>query len=273
MQKHNNLLTSKLFIIGLLILIINDSVLKYSHPGILTGKLSDISGLFIFPIFFASFLFKQRRLIYCLTGLIFILWKLPISQGFIDLWNSFGIFRISRVVDYSDLFTLLTLPISYLYIIKLKLPTPTRFQFKPALIGVISLITFCATSVPRYEMPQGTVYIGESYKIKLSKNSVIATIESLGYNCDYYKYAGMTSDVEGYYQSDNIVRYWSDTLVMDTIANIKYEIREWNDNKTILKIVNVTLTKEGNIQNWKTLKSMNKQYKIWLKNNIIEKIE
>ena len=273
MHKHYYLVTSRLFIIGLLILIINDLVLKYSYPGFLTGKLSDISGLFIFPIFFASFWFKQRRLIYCLTGLIFIFWKLPISQGFIDSWNSFGLLRISRVVDYSDLFTLMVLPISYLYVIKLKSPTSNRFQIKPALISVISLMTFCATSVPRYEMPQGTVYIGESYKIKLPKDSVISTIESLGYNCDYHKYSGMGSDAVGYYQSDNIVRYWSDTLILDTIANVKYELNELNDNKTILKIVNVTLTKEGNIQNWKTLKSMSKRYNIWLKNNMIEKIE
>jgi hypothetical protein len=273
MQKHYNLLTSRLFIIGLFVLVVNDHILKYSYPGFLTGKLSDISGLFIFPIFITSFWFKQRRLIYCLTGLIFIFWKLPISQEFIDTWNNYGIFRISRVVDYTDLIALIILPISYLYVIKLKSSTLTGFQLKPALIGIISIITFCATTVPRYEMPQGTVYIGESYKIKLPKDSVISTIKSLGYNCDYHKYSGLGSDVEGYYQSDNIIRYWSDTLIMDTIANVKYELEEWNDNKTILRIVNITLTKEGNIQNWKTLKSMSKRYNIWLKNNMIEKID
>ena len=114
MQKHYNLLTSKLFIIGLLTLIINDHVLKYSYPGFITGKLSDISGLFIFPIFFAAFWFNQRKLIYVLTTIIFIIWKLPLSQGFIDAVNGLGLFRISRVVDYTDLLCLFNLPISFL---------------------------------------------------------------------------------------------------------------------------------------------------------------
>lgn len=62
-------------------------------------------------------------------------------------------------------------------------------------------------------------------------------------------------------------------LILDTIGNIKYELREINPSKTKLTIINVTLSKEGNIQNWKTLKNLSKQYESWLKENIIEKID
>ncbi len=35
---------------AVLVLIANDHVLKYAYPGVITGKLSDIAGLFFFPL-------------------------------------------------------------------------------------------------------------------------------------------------------------------------------------------------------------------------------
>jgi hypothetical protein len=54
---------------------------------------------------------------------------------------------------------------------------------------------------------------------------------------------------------------------------VKYELEEISPNKTKLTVINVTLSKEGNIQNWKTLKSLSKQYSLWLKENWIEKVK
>ena len=64
-----------------------------------------------------------------------------------------------------------------------------------------------------------------------------------------------------------------DSIVIDTIATVKYELEEVNSKKTKLTIINVTLYKEGNIQNWKTLKYLSKQYSSWLKENWIEKVK
>jgi hypothetical protein len=64
-----------------------------------------------------------------------------------------------------------------------------------------------------------------------------------------------------------------DSVSCDTIANIKYELTEINPNKTRLTIINVTLSKEGNVQNWKLLRLLNREYKKWLKNNLVEKIK
>ncbi len=153
MQKHMNLLTSKLFIIGLLILIVNDHILKYAYPGFLTGKLSDLSGLFIFPIFFSAFWYRRRRLVYILTGLIFVFWKSSLSQGLIDTWNSVGIFGISRVVDYTDLLAMSILPFSLKYIESIKI-SRNDFSLKLTLIGGLSIIAFCATSLPSKSFKQ-----------------------------------------------------------------------------------------------------------------------
>lgn len=64
-----------------------------------------------------------------------------------------------------------------------------------------------------------------------------------------------------------------DTIPTDTIANIKYGLEAINPNKTRLTIINVTLPKEGNIQDWKILRNLNKEYKRWLKWHLIDEIK
>jgi hypothetical protein len=175
MQKHKHLLTSKLFIIGLLILIINDHVLKYTYPNILTGKLSDFSGLFIFPIFFSAFWYGKRRLIYILTDLIFIFWKSSFSQELIDTWNGFGVIGVSRVVDYYDLFALTILPLSLKYIESLK-TSKNSFTLKPTLIGGLSIIAFCATSLPRQSF-KPTIDSDKVYILNMSKTEFFEKVQ------------------------------------------------------------------------------------------------
>lgn len=53
-------------LLGLTLLVFNDHVLKRSHPGVLTGKLSDIAGLIVFPLMILAVLdlivsLKRRR--------------------------------------------------------------------------------------------------------------------------------------------------------------------------------------------------------------------
>jgi hypothetical protein len=133
-------------------------------------------------------------------------------------------------------------------------------------------------------MPQGTIFIGKSYTIKMPKDSVIASIQRLGYNCDFYKNDSLyiMSHYKGslmpyntpYYQTDSIILYFENSVPIDTIVNVKYELREGiNPKHTQLFIINVTLTKEGNIQNWKRLKHLSKQYSSKMKDNFIKKVK
>ncbi len=80
-----------------------------------TGKLSDFSGLFIFPLFLYALIGKRKILIYVATGLLFLIWKSPFSSEFINYWNFHIPLQIGRVVDYSDLVALLVLPLSYYF--------------------------------------------------------------------------------------------------------------------------------------------------------------
>lgn len=175
MHQHKHLLTSKLFIIGLLILIINDHVLKYTYPSFLTGKLSDFSGLFIFPIFFSAFWYSKRRLIFILTALIFVFWKSSLSQGLIDIWNSFGIIGVSRVVDYTDLIALTILPLSLKYIESVK-TSKNSILLRPTLISGLSIIAFCATSLPRQSF-KPTIDSDKVYILNMSKREFFDKVQ------------------------------------------------------------------------------------------------
>ena len=48
---------------------------------------------------------------------------------------------------------------------------------------------------------------------------------------------------------------------------------EPKENKTKIEIINVTLSEDGNIQRWQTLKFLRKQYKNLLKEQVIRKIK
>jgi len=285
-MKRKDLILNSYFVIGLIVLILNDFYLKYEYGNFVTGKLSDFAGLLIFPMFIAAIVPNLRKSISIITGIGFIIWKLPLFTPVVDLINQLPFVTIHRVIDYSDYFALIILPLSH-YLINyhefrpiIKIERIKCFS-RYALLG-ISFFAFCATSVPFREMPRGTIYIGDSYNIKLPKDSVIATIQRLGYNCDFHRgdsifdlQSSLNKGSMAYYRTDNIVRYYDkqNSIVIDTIATVKYELEEINSKKTKLTIINVTLYKEGNIQNWKTLKYLSKQYSSWLKENWIEKVK
>lgn len=280
-MKNKNLIINPYFLLGLVLLLINDLYLKYEYGNVLTGKLSDFAGLLIFPMFVAFIIPKLKKSISLITGIVFILWKTPLFTPVIDFANQLLSINVHRVIDYTDYIALLILPISHYLInncnyehnqIK-KDKIKSGFTY---LVSFIAFFAFCSTSMFVREIPKGSIYIGKSYNIKLSKDSIINTINNLGYNCIFNEGDSLHYRKIGYYQTDNIVRYYiqdNDSVVLDTIANIKYQLEELKPNKTKLTIINVTLTKEGNIQDWKNLKYFSKQYEMWLKENLIQKID
>ena len=159
-EKH---LYRILFLASIFLLLINDFYLKYEYHNYLTGKLSDFAGLFAFPYFFSCFFPKKIKPIYILSGLLFVIWKSDYSQPIFDFAHSYGI-GIDRTVDYSDLISLLILPISYLY---WKLDFKQIIQpnkiLKPTIIGICSF-AFIATSVAS---DFGEVNLKANYKTEI----------------------------------------------------------------------------------------------------------
>lgn len=279
-MRNKNHILNPYFLIGLFLLIINDFYLKYEYGNYITGKLSDFAGLLIFPMFIAFLLPKLKKSISLIIGILFIIWKTPLVDPFIYLINHISVIPMHRTVDYSDYIALLILPLSH-YLInyhKYKVGQIKQDKIKQCLTYstlIVSFCAFCATSFPYRELPQGTIAITKSYNIKLPKDSVINSIKKLGYDCTFHQGDSLEIGSYDYYQTNNIVRYHTynnDSTIWDTIANVKYRLVELNPKKTRLEIINVTLTKEGNIQYWKNLKVLSQQYESWLKKNLIEKV-
>ncbi len=170
-ERFHPALSSPLFIAAVGLLLLNDIHLKPAFPGFITGKLSDVAGLFAFPFFFALFLPKQKLPIYIATTAGFLLWKLPVIDGGIALANSILPYAIGRVCDYSDYWALLVLPASYFY-----RPRPVAWGGRPVRIGIacIACLAFCATSrVPGHIMQYS--YLVPEAQLRNSVDSVFAS--------------------------------------------------------------------------------------------------
>jgi hypothetical protein len=138
------ILSSFPFLTALLLLLTNDLLLKNHFHNEITGKLSDFSGLLVFVVFFIALLPKNKKTVILASALLFILWKSPASEGFIQWWNGLSPLTIHRTVDFSDLFALLVLPIAwYISEREFKL-VPNRFAI--SVIGIITVFSFAATS-------------------------------------------------------------------------------------------------------------------------------
>lgn len=170
-KNSRPLLLSPLFLIGLFLLLLNDFYLKAAFSNFLTGKLSDFAGLFIFPLFWSAFFPKRKMSIYISTALFFIFWKSSFSQFIIDGWNSFGIFSIGRVVDFTDLIALAILPFSYLYSSRNYTLFFKEFRFTQfARISVIAISIFAFTATS--SLSDRSIFFPNEYKTSLDKDQI-----------------------------------------------------------------------------------------------------
>jgi hypothetical protein len=140
-------------LVSILLLLINDHVLKIVSPSWLTGKLSDFAGLFFFPfivavglsILLSSFEFAQRHVGQLAFGLV------AISFGLIKTFpvaNSLTVQLTSRLIgwptqfilDTTDLLALLAIIPSWKLWSKFSLHKPTRFAYVILSIGAFAAI-------------------------------------------------------------------------------------------------------------------------------------
>lgn len=222
------LLSARLFVIGLVILLANDFVFKALFHNALTGKISDFAGLFIFSYFFSVFFLRHTKLIYLITGILFVVWKSPLSDSFIIWWNHNLFFQISRVVDYTDLLALAVLPVSYFYLKKQSIPK-SRIRFVYSyLIGAIAFFSFCATSQPRQRFDL-KIETDKKYSIPISKSEVF---NQLSYRYGYSDTIEKNLIDSMFYCYFDIPEKWTSLTAIVTITEI-------NDKQTNLQLDSV----------------------------------
>lgn len=144
-KSKRDIFTSAYFICGLLLLLINDFYLKQAFHNQITGKLSDITGLFIFPIFF-SHIFRTKKLVYVLTIVLFIIWKSHLATPIIIYWNNLNLYQIERTIDMTDLYALLVIPISYKFKGRLIFRDYVSSKYLRLFIMLLACFSFIATA-------------------------------------------------------------------------------------------------------------------------------
>lgn len=283
-MKNKNSILHPIFIACLITLLLNDFYLKQAFSNTLTGKISDFTGLIVFPIFIAYILPNTQKWISIATGILFIIWKTPFVTPIIETFNQAFPLKIQRIIDYSDYSALLVLPVAHRIINQhrnLIFDSGRLLKFGKIGLASVSFFAICATSIrPPVEIPKGTIYIGKEYTIKKSKEETIEMIKSLGYNVDFHKNLEDSTTIKKYwsrnipyYQTDNVIIYDDNLKPIDTILNVKYTLYEPKENKTKIEILNVTLSEDGNIQRWQTLKHLRKQYKKIIEKQVIKKLK
>src|SRR5687768_13714190 len=170
-DRSFHILGSPGFVSGLFLLLLNDFVLKEQFHNGLTGKLSDFAGLFVFPLFWSAFFPRRKALIYVSSAALFVFWKSVYSQFLIEGWNSLPFFGIERTVDYSDLWALLILPLSYSYSnISSEVHVPNKLLY---VIAVVSIVAFTAT-----QFSQKFSYSNQ-YEFQTSRKELLERISRL----------------------------------------------------------------------------------------------
>lgn len=172
-----SVLTSFGFTIGLLLLLINDFFLKATFHNAFTGKLSDFAGLFIFALFWGGLFPKLKTHIIITIGLLFVFWKSPLSSFFIDSFNSIAPYSIGRIVDYSDVWALLVLPVAHNYLaFEFRVP---RFKLYRILPLCLAIFSFLATSRVDDESEMFIREFSEVYGFDVSINTFTDNLDRI----------------------------------------------------------------------------------------------
>jgi hypothetical protein len=240
MVKKNDVLLSPGFLTGLLVLLANDFFFKDYFHNALTGKLSDIAGLFIFPLFISVILRSQSKLIFFGVAVFFIYWKSPLSDGLLNGLSFLSGLHFQRVVDYSDLLCLPVLIGSYKYMIS----EHVRIYFPRIIILFCSAFAFIATSPRREAYAEIRYAASEGY-------DVITPRKPLFINLNRFETSYIADD-----SIFNWQRYEGDTLIVHIRSNMKdlhpsvFVLKDFKNGNIRLVKVLVYKSKELNEQKW-----------------------
>lgn len=235
-NRNKNLIVNYIFVFGIIVLFLNDQIFKFQYSNFLTGKLSDVCGIIIFPMLLSYVFPKLRENSIFIAAAIFAFWKSEYSQGLINLYNEYSFIETSRIVDYSDLFVFFLLPIPYYLIKNDKILQKIKIErINPKLILFPSIFIFLAEAPPPslyYTKNNGNL---KCYKcnitVNYNKDYVLNKLKSNGIEFDsitpihYRSIIDSTSGAKKYFKKELIID-------KDTLRNIDLTIFPLRDNKT-----------------------------------------
>lgn len=173
-----------MFVGAVVLLLLNDWLLKPAIGNWFTGKLSDFAGLFAFAWFWIALMPRRRSAVVAVSAVAFVLWKSPLSEGLLEGWNEIGLWPLHRVVDYTDWLALTVLPAAHRLagrVPRARRVASAKLPRRPRAIATATLavLAFAATSVP---MPEHDLTDATTYVLRWSRSEVSAAVRSLGLN-------------------------------------------------------------------------------------------
>ncbi|MGJ7030370.1 hypothetical protein [Niabella hirudinis] len=162
------------FLLSVLLLLLNDWLLKPVFHNDLTGKLSDFAGLFAFPFFLSALFPAKKKMIHIITALLFVWWKSDGSQPFIDALNACSI-PVGRVADYTDNIALVSIACSVLV-----LQTNTVYRLNKIAFNSILIISSFAFTADQMATEQYA--FNKEYTFDCSGKKLIAAFNTLQLN-------------------------------------------------------------------------------------------
>ena len=165
-ENTKRTLTSPLFIITVLIMVINDHMLKGAGilPPWITGKLSDLAFLFFVPVVIAFVCRVRTRggLIAAYAVIAILFAAINLSPWFSQLVEKiFGLFMIPMRLwpDSTDLLALAIMPLSLLFVLRRQITMPVvSGGFLRFTMAVICFIA-CAATSPQIKPTHEPVYM------------------------------------------------------------------------------------------------------------------
>ena len=301
MKRNRFLLLNYVFVVSIILLFINDHFLKLYFHNWFTGKFSDFLGMIIFPLFLAYIFPRLRTFSVFVSFILFIFWKSPFSEGFIDFYNQISPIAVARVVDYTDFIAFVFLVIPFLLIKYDALLQPLKIRkISPALVLVPSVFVMMATSPPLYYRygSDGMVLFND-YSFKISKSKTEALDELKNRNILFKKDTLMiikrnnisseslimngtdlkTLEVDKEILKKELERkiqfydyYIIDSLKIgdETLKNIRFELEEINKSKVEIILKSVVL-EERNTNHKKLQRKFRKIYRELLKKEFLNK--
>lgn len=270
------------FIISVIILFLNDRIWKYEYSNWLTGKLSDFFGLFTLPIFLALLFPCWKKGWTLLVALCFIVWKTPLVDPFIKDVNSLLGINLARTVDYTDYVALVILPVTYFLLKNVDLADFKKSiysTFHPLIVNAVVLfctVVFSSTSVTPPSYPEGDILIDDHISVQNTEQEILEILRgsnlSVIIDSTWYCSHGVPPTTP-YYQIEQLEVLHNAQI--DTCYNVNFTIYE-GEKETRVLLINLSVSENWDLQNWKTLKDRTKIYREVVKakmTSMFDKIE
>ncbi|WP_298899926.1 hypothetical protein [uncultured Psychroserpens sp.] len=235
--KRRHLLLNYVFIICLIILVLNDHILKWEFSNWFTGKLSDIVGMIILPVLITFFNPKHVKFNLFLSAVLFMFWKSSLSTSAIDFYNQYAFIKTSRVVDYTDYIALFMLPLAYYLIIKIQKESAFIINTKlhSAIILLPTLFILISETPPRnyYLTANNSNFVCHNCDVtlRLSQQQILEKLHKFDIKQDTINSPII---IPYKYRQDSLIYYKIKEFIIenDTLHNVQLSMIKTRNGKT-----------------------------------------